>query len=142
MIKKIAGLDEVGATLKELWLSYNSIEKLDGLEPCVKLHTLFISNNKIKDWPEISKLATLPELANILLVGNPIYGDMTKKQARPKVVEHLPRIQNVDGEMITGVDDDGEDGGDDAHADCMSKVLLCAFDCNSILSMASGLAIV
>ena len=37
MIKKISGLEEVGNTLKELWLSYNFIEKLDGLQPCVKL---------------------------------------------------------------------------------------------------------
>lgn len=28
-IKKIGGLEEIGGTLKELWLSYNFIEKLD-----------------------------------------------------------------------------------------------------------------
>ena len=31
MIKKISGLEEIGQTLKELWLSYNLIEKIDGL---------------------------------------------------------------------------------------------------------------
>ena len=30
-IKKIQGLDEIGQSLKELWLSYNSIERLDNL---------------------------------------------------------------------------------------------------------------
>merc|ERR1719359_1343472 len=107
-IKKIAGLEEVGSTLKELWLSYNSISTLDGLQPCAKLTTLFISNNKIKDWQELQKLATLPELTTILLVGNPIYEGLTKKQARPLVVEQLPKISSVVGEMITGADD-GDD---------------------------------
>mmetsp|Transcript_62705 Transcript_62705/g.149599 ORF Transcript_62705/g.149599 Transcript_62705/m.149599 type:complete len:194 (+) Transcript_62705:87-668(+) len=109
MIKKIAGLEEVGSTLRELWISYNSISTLDGLQPCGKLTTLFISNNQIKDWGELDKLQQLPELANILLVGNPIYEGLTKKQARPRVVERLPRIANVDGEMITGEDDAEEE---------------------------------
>merc|ERR1719394_1962392 len=60
VIKKIAGLEEIGATLQELWLSYNSISTLDGLQPCSKLHTLFMSNNKIKDWTELGKIASLP----------------------------------------------------------------------------------
>merc|ERR1712232_1135116 len=115
LIKKIQGLEEIGATLKELWLSYNSISTLDGLQPCSKLHTLFMSNNKIKDWAEVAKLQGLPELANVLFVGNPIYEGLTKKQARPRVVEQLPNIKNVDGEMITGEDmddGDGEEGGE------------------------------
>ncbi len=55
-IKKIACLEEIGATLRELWLSYNNIEKLDGLQPCTKLQVLYIGNNKIKNWDEIDKL--------------------------------------------------------------------------------------
>merc|ERR1719161_1472876 len=109
IVKMIAGLEEVGATLKELWISYNSISSLDGLGPCIKLHTLFISNNKIKDWSELAKLQSLPELKNILLLGNPIYMDenLTRKQARPRVLEQLPSIVSLDGEMLTG--DDGPD---------------------------------
>merc|ERR1712190_572016 len=68
VIKKITGLDEIGSTLRELWLSYNSISTLDGLQPCTKLTTLFMSNNKIKDWAELAKLGANPELTNILLV--------------------------------------------------------------------------
>jgi dynein light chain 1 len=109
MIKKIAGLDEIGNTLQQLWLSYNSISTLDGLSPCVKLTTLFMSNNKIKEWGELAKLQQLPELGNVLFIGNPIYEGLTKKQARPKVCEQLPRITAVDGEMITGADDGDDD---------------------------------
>ena len=56
-IKRIMALEDVGSTLEELWLSYNQIEKLDGLQPCIKLHTLFISNNKIKSWDEVGKVS-------------------------------------------------------------------------------------
>lgn len=107
-IKKIQGLEEVGATLKELWISYNSISQLDGLQPCTKLTTLFMSNNKIKDWTELAKLQANSELANLLLVGNPMYEGLTKKQARPKVLEHVPKIATLDGELLTG-EEDGEE---------------------------------
>ena len=43
-ISKISGLEEVAGTLKELWLSYNLIDKLDGLSMCLKLTTLFIGS--------------------------------------------------------------------------------------------------
>mmetsp|Transcript_131539 Transcript_131539/g.380497 ORF Transcript_131539/g.380497 Transcript_131539/m.380497 type:complete len:195 (+) Transcript_131539:103-687(+) len=108
MIKKITGLEEVGATLKELWISYNSISTLDGLAPCTKLTTLFMSNNKVKDWNELAKLQANPDLTNLLLVGNPIYDGLTKKQARPKVLEQCPKIATLDGELLTG-EDDGEE---------------------------------
>jgi len=114
VIKKIAGLEEIGSTLRQLWISYNSISTLDGLGPCVKLTTLFMSNNKIKDWNELGKLASLPELTNVLFVGNPIYADLTKRQARPKVLEMLPNVTTIDGELLTGADDDDdEEGGGD-----------------------------
>ena len=56
-IKRIVGLDEIGQTLEQLWISYNQIEKLEGLNPCIKLHTFFVSNNRIKSWDEVGKLA-------------------------------------------------------------------------------------
>lgn len=43
-IKKISGLEEIAGSLKELWLSYNQIEKLEGLSMCMKLTTLFIGS--------------------------------------------------------------------------------------------------
>merc|ERR1719281_1974991 len=79
-IKRIVGLDEIGQTLEQLWLSYNFIEKLEGLNPCIKLHTLFMSNNKVKSWDEISKLAQLPEIKTVLLLGNPIYAGETDQE--------------------------------------------------------------
>ena len=100
-IKRIMALEDVGATLEELWISYNQIEKLDGLQPCVKLQVLYISNNKIKTWDEVSKLAQLPEIKNVLLVGNPVYGDKTREDNAPYVVKRIPQIETVDGKMVS-----------------------------------------
>lgn len=101
VIKKISGLEEVGATLKELWISYNQISTLDGLYPCVKLEKLFMSNNKIKNWDELTKLTQLPELHNLLLLGNPLYEGFSKQECPPLVLKRLPNLKTLDGEMMT-----------------------------------------
>lgn len=36
---------------------------------------LFLSNNKIKDWSEVDRLAATERLEDLLLVGNPLYND-------------------------------------------------------------------
>ena len=41
-IRRFQGLEDIGQTLEELWISYNQIEKLD-LQPCVQLHTLLMA---------------------------------------------------------------------------------------------------
>jgi dynein light chain 1 len=55
-IKKIEGLEAVADTLEELWLSYNQIERLNGIECCKKLKVLYASNNKIKGWDGVQSL--------------------------------------------------------------------------------------
>jgi dynein light chain 1 len=77
-IKRILCLDEIGQTLEELWISYNQIEKLDGLQPCVKLRVLYISNNRIGNWGEVQKLTQNSTLRSVLLRGNPIYTQSEK----------------------------------------------------------------
>jgi dynein light chain 1 len=53
------GLEPVAATLEQLWISYNSIDKLTGLSCCKKLRVLFMSNNMLAKWNEIEKLVGL-----------------------------------------------------------------------------------
>ena len=101
MIKRIEGLEGVGSTLKQLWLSYNLISSLDGLQSCVKLENLYISNNKIKDWNEVKKLAVLPNLGNVTLFGNPCYDGYNRQSVRPIVQKYFPLVRILDGEMIT-----------------------------------------
>jgi dynein light chain 1 len=55
-IKKIESLEPVAETLEELWLSYNQIERVNGVECCKKLKVLYLSNNKIKAWDGVEKL--------------------------------------------------------------------------------------
>mmetsp|Transcript_57410 Transcript_57410/g.100909 ORF Transcript_57410/g.100909 Transcript_57410/m.100909 type:complete len:192 (-) Transcript_57410:83-658(-) len=100
LIKKIEKLEDVSGTLEELWVSYNQINSLDGLAMCSNLTTLYISNNQIKAWNELDKLAGLPNLRDVLFVGNPIYDDMPKEQARIEVLKRLPQVAKIDGDMV------------------------------------------
>ena len=76
--------------MEELWVNYNYIEKLDGLQNCHRLIMLFISNNKIKSWDEVAKLAALPEIKSVILLGNPIYQDRPTLEIMPQVVRRVP----------------------------------------------------
>jgi dynein light chain 1 len=49
-------LEDIAGSLEELWVSYNQINSLDGLQTCTNLTTLYISNNLIKAWTELDKL--------------------------------------------------------------------------------------
>lgn len=69
-IKRIQNLEDVAATLEQLWLSYNQIESLNNLAPLQKLHTFYISNNRIKSWEEVAKCSQLADLRNVLFLGN------------------------------------------------------------------------
>ena len=91
----------MAGTLEQLWLSYNQIERLDNLAPLQKLHTLFISNNRIKSWDEVAKCSQLSDIKHILLLGNAIYADRTKQECWPDVVKRIPQIEIVDGAIVT-----------------------------------------
>jgi dynein light chain 1 len=55
-LKRMEKLEDVADTLEQLWVSYNEISSLDGLQGMNKLQVLYISNNSIKDWSELDKL--------------------------------------------------------------------------------------
>jgi dynein light chain 1 len=42
----------------------------------------------------------LPNLRDVLFVGNPIYDDMSKEQARIEVIKRLPKVAKIDGDMV------------------------------------------
>jgi dynein light chain 1 len=93
-------LEDVSATLEELWISYNQITTLDGLAACSNLTTLYISNNLIKSWAELDKLAGLANLRDVLFLGNPMYDEVPKELCRIEVLKHLPNLQKIDGDMV------------------------------------------
>ncbi len=86
--------------MEELWVSYNQIASLDGIACCSNLTTLYISNNLIKNWAELDKLAGLANLRDVLFLGNPMYDDVPKEMCRIEVLKHLPNLQKIDGDMV------------------------------------------
>lgn len=66
LIKKIEKLEDVAGSLEELWISYNQISSLDGLQACTNLTTLYISNNIIKSWSELDKLVSFKQTTHAL----------------------------------------------------------------------------
>ncbi|XP_041070645.1 dynein light chain 1, axonemal [Carcharodon carcharias] len=107
-IKNLNGLEAVGETLEELWISYNLIEKLKGIHAMRKLRVLYMSNNLVKDWAEFGKLADLPNLADLVFVGNPIeekyssegswVEEATKRLTQLKKLDGVPVIKQVEEE--------------------------------------------
>jgi dynein light chain 1 len=65
------------------------------------LTTLFVSNNKIGAMDEINRLAQLPEIKNVLLLGNKIYDGMTKEEVRPLVIRRCPQLETLDGVFVS-----------------------------------------
>jgi dynein light chain 1 len=39
-------------------------------------------------------------LRDVLFVGNPIYDEMPKEQARIEVLKRLPQVAKIDGDMV------------------------------------------
>lgn len=107
-LSKLQNLDSVQTTLTQLWCSYNNIDKLTGIEKLKKLKVLYMSNNNVSQWSEFERLKELPELADLLFVGNPLEKS-TKEQGsketwRMEVVKRLPNLKMLDGEPVTDKD--------------------------------------
>eukprot|EP00611_Tribonema_gayanum_P004583 TRINITY_DN1378_c0_g1_i1.p2 TRINITY_DN1378_c0_g1~~TRINITY_DN1378_c0_g1_i1.p2 ORF type:complete len:216 (-),score=86.89 TRINITY_DN1378_c0_g1_i1:19-594(-) len=100
VLKRIEKLEDVADTLEELWLSYNQITSLEGLGALASLTTLYVSNNNIKSWAELDRLQALAHLRDVTFVGNPIYGEMSREDARVEVLRHVPQVAKIDGDMV------------------------------------------
>ena len=44
-----------------------------------------MGNNKVSKFDEVNKLSVLPELNNVLFLGNPMYDGLNRKQAGGEV---------------------------------------------------------
>mmetsp|Transcript_39931 Transcript_39931/g.125422 ORF Transcript_39931/g.125422 Transcript_39931/m.125422 type:complete len:156 (-) Transcript_39931:48-515(-) len=108
-IKKLEGLDDVASTLKELWISYNLLDKLNGIEKLTNLTVVYMSNNLIAKWTEFDKFKELPNIEELLFVGNPLWEVHTKSDDyRINVAGRIPWLKKLDG---VPVDDDEREGG-------------------------------
>ena len=96
------GLDPVAETLEQLWVSYNQIQSLAGIEKLSGLQVLFMSNNKIDKWSEVERLTALPKLRDLLLHGNPITDQFKEVRDRIKAERDKKRKEGS-GEESTRV---------------------------------------
>ncbi|KNC54917.1 dynein light chain 1 [Thecamonas trahens ATCC 50062] len=108
-IKKLENLEPISGTLQNLWISYNSIERLVGIRLCKKIKQLYIRYNKVKDWSQFEYLIELPELEDLEFLGNPLEAKLTEDGAdyRAMALERLPRLKRLDGVAV--VRDEEED---------------------------------
>jgi dynein light chain 1 len=113
--------------LTTLYVSNNAIKAWNELDKLVGGCVLFLSNVCTRPWaicllgihkqslsPHtyhlvashiflcliLSSQAGLPNLRDVLFVGNPIYDDMPKEQARIEVLKRLPQVAKIDGDMV------------------------------------------
>ncbi|XP_051165984.1 dynein axonemal light chain 1-like isoform X2 [Leptopilina boulardi] len=105
LIKGLTGIEALGETLEELWISYNLIEKMKGIQAMKNLRVLYISNNLIREWNEFSKMAELPNLRELLFVGNPLCEGAEAEGWRMEVARRLPNLEKLDGEPIIRSDE-------------------------------------
>jgi len=100
-IKRLDNLDAIGGKLEQLWLSYNNITSLKGIEGLKVCHTVYMGNNKVSEEKEFDKLCELPCLEELVFFGNPIHRNMVEKEgelAWPLFVkEKLPNLRKLDG---------------------------------------------
>ncbi|KAK7194163.1 dynein light chain [Novymonas esmeraldas] len=96
-IRKLEQLDL--PQLEQLWVSYNKIDKLTGLDKLKGLRVLFMSNNLINSWTEIDRLANqCPELVDVLFLNNPLCsGAASNQEYRYMMLQRLPKLTRLDG---------------------------------------------
>ncbi|XP_037394804.1 leucine-rich repeat-containing protein 9 [Pygocentrus nattereri] len=84
--------------LLELRMSENRLRDLGHLHSLGQLRSLHLDNNKLQDIAELEKLAVLPSLIELSVVGNPV---ARRSLHRPVLVLRLPGLQVLDGITIT-----------------------------------------
>jgi dynein light chain 1 len=110
MLKRLDKIDRAAATLQQLWMSYNNVKSFAPLVACKRLRVLYAAYNNIDKLSEIDRLGQLPNLEDIVLIGNPIMLDLTKKGTyRTEMVKRLKKLQVLDG--VSGINRDDDAGG-------------------------------
>lgn len=68
-IKSLSGIEALGETLEQLWISYNLVDKLRGIGSLKKLRVLYMGYNMVKDWAEYARLNEVVSLEEICFFG-------------------------------------------------------------------------
>lgn len=124
-IRNLNGLEVLGDTLEQLWISYNHVEKFKGIHTLKKLRIFYFAYNQIKDWNEINKLNELSSLEEINAYGNPIHERIVGENFSPEPSQpmtsiekdyyhefssRIPHLKKLDGRVFLDKDDnEGDD---------------------------------
>lgn len=101
MLKRLDKIDRAAATLQQLWMSYNNVKSFAPLVACKRLRVLYAAHNNIDKLSEIDKLSQLPNLEDIVLIGNPLYENLqAKKTYRQEITKRLKKLTVLDGENL------------------------------------------
>lgn len=104
MLKRLDKIDRAAATLQQLWMSYNNVKSFAPLVACKRLRVLYAAHNNIDKLSEIDRLGQLPNLEDIVLIGNPLYNDLQKKGTYDnEIIKRLKKLQVLDGKALTGL---------------------------------------
>merc|ERR1711990_1253412 len=99
LIKKLDNMDGLGNKLEQLWISYNLLSSLSGVEKLKTLKMLFVGNNKIADIKEVQRLCELPELEELVLFGNPYHQKKVQTDGElayaAQVMQILPNLKKL-----------------------------------------------
>ncbi|KAH0794003.1 dynein light chain [Histomonas meleagridis] len=102
MLKRLDKIEKAAATLQQLWMSYNNVKSFAPLVQCKRLRVLYAAHNNISQLSEIDRLGQLPNLEDIVLIGNPLYNDLNKKGTyRQEILRRLKKLQVLDGVALT-----------------------------------------
>lgn len=85
--------------LKVLALDNNEISVLNPLKRCLSLQQIYVSGNKITDYPSVLALDSLSDLRVLDLRFNPLKSKMSRYRLR--TLHHLPHLSFLDGEAVT-----------------------------------------
>jgi len=101
LIKKLDNMDGLGNKLEQLWVSYNQLSSLAGVEKLKCLKVLYAGNNKIGDVKEVNRLMEVPDLEELVLFGNPFHMNSVQKEGElayaDQVMKILPNLKKLDG---------------------------------------------
>jgi dynein light chain 1 len=111
-LKSLVGVEVCADTLEEIWASYNQIEKPSkGVLACKKLRVLYVANNWIREWGEVSQLNALPKLEELVLIGNPleerfIGAGNQMADWQKEVGKRITGLKKIDGNNLLRTDDE------------------------------------
>jgi hypothetical protein len=75
---------------------WSELDKLVRFLSCLSLDLPLLTPPRLS----LSSQAGLPNLRDVLFIGNPIYDDYSREAARIEVLRRIPQVAKIDGDMV------------------------------------------